>query len=46
VRDAMARGITDIEAITDDVYAGLSENLKWAAQLSVHAQVAYINESA
>jgi len=46
VRDAMARGITDIEAITDDVYAGLSENLKWAALLSVHAQVAYINESA
>ncbi len=45
VRDAMARGITDIEAITDDVYAGLSENLKWAAMLSVHAQVAYINES-
>ena len=46
VRAAMARGITDIEAITDDVYAGLSENLKWAALLSVHAQVAYINESA
>ncbi len=46
VRDAMARGITDIEAITDDVYVGLSENLKWAAMLSVHAQVAYINESA
>ena len=46
VRDAMARGITDIEAITDDVYAGLSENLKWAALLSVHAQVAYFNESA
>jgi len=46
VRGALARGITDIEAITDDVYAGLSENLKWAALLSVHAQVAYINESA
>ena len=46
VRAAMARGIIDVEAITDAVYVGLPENLKWAALLSVQAQVAYVNENA
>ena len=46
VRAAMARGITDVEGITNEVYSNVPENVKWAAALSVQAQVAYINESA
>ena len=46
VRAAMARGITDVEGITNEVYSNVPENVKWAAALSVQAQVAFINESA
>jgi glyoxylase-like metal-dependent hydrolase (beta-lactamase superfamily II) len=43
VRDAVARGAADAPEVVAMVYADVDRSLWWAAELSVRAQLAYLN---
>jgi len=44
VRDAVAQGATTAPEVVAVVYADVDRSLWWAAELSVHAQLAYLTE--
>ncbi len=46
VARAMASGITDVDALLDHVYPEVAPQLRWAARLSLAAQVEYLTDRA